>query len=211
MDASAVSTAVTRHRHTKYLGVGEPNPFSDWVREMENVFEVVRCPDELKVEQAAFYLGGLAGGWWYKERDVIRDYCEERGEAAIPWANFKMEMRNEFIPEHIRCKLRVEFDRFVMTDAMTVQDYYIRFNELATYVEDLYLSQSHLALKFEGGLTVKILEKLPLGELSSVKEVYARAENAERLLNMTKDAKEIIGEKRKNESEGGGHQQNKFT
>ncbi|XP_074318762.1 uncharacterized protein LOC141655587 [Silene latifolia] len=94
---------------------------------------------------------------------------------------------------------------------MTLQDYYILFNELATYVDDLHLSQSHLALKFEGGLTVKILEKLPTGELSSVNEVYARAGNAERLLNMTKDAKERFREKRKTESEGGGNQSQKLT
>ncbi|XP_074266810.1 uncharacterized protein LOC141590097 [Silene latifolia] len=175
MDASAISIAISRHRPTKYLGVGKPCLFSDWVREMENVFEVVRCPEELKVEQATFYLGGLAGGWWYKEREAMKNFYEERGKAAIPWADFKMEMRNEFIPEHVMCKLRAKLYWFVMTDVMIVQDYYIRFCELATYVEDLHLSQSHLALKFEGGLTVKLLEKLPPGDLSSVKEVYARA------------------------------------
>ncbi|XP_074278479.1 uncharacterized protein LOC141602068 [Silene latifolia] len=55
MDASAISTTISRHRPTKYLGVWETFLFSDWVREMENVFEVVRCPEDLKVEQAAFY------------------------------------------------------------------------------------------------------------------------------------------------------------
>ncbi|XP_074291031.1 uncharacterized protein LOC141617779 [Silene latifolia] len=145
MDASAVSTTISRHRPTKYLGVGEPFLFSDWVREIENVFEVVRCPEELKVDQASFYLGELVGRWWYKEREAMKNFYEERGEAAIPWANFKMMIRNEFIPEHVRCKLRAEFDRFVMTDAMTVQDYYIRFCELTTYAENLHLSQSHLS------------------------------------------------------------------
>ncbi|XP_074298350.1 uncharacterized protein LOC141629210 [Silene latifolia] len=210
MDASAVSNAISHHRPTKYLGVGEPCLFSDWVREMENVFEVVRCPEELKVEQAAFYLGGLAGGWWYKEREAMKNFYEEKGEAAIPWADFMMEMRNEFIPKHVRCKLRAEFDRFVMTDAMTMQDYYIRFCELATYMEDLHLSQSHLALKFEGGLTIKFLEKLTPGDLSSVKKVYARAGNVERLLGVAKDAKDRSGEKRRNEGEGG-YQPKKIT
>ncbi|XP_074278162.1 uncharacterized protein LOC141601758 [Silene latifolia] len=177
---------------------------------MENVFEVMRCPEELKVEQAAFYLGGLAGGWWYKEREAMKNFYEEMGEAAIPWAEFKMEMRNEFIPEHVRCKLRAEFDRFVMIDAMTVQDYYIRFCELATYLEDLHLSKSHLALKFEGGLTVKLLKKLTPGDLSSVKESYARAGNAERLLGAAKDAKDKSGEKWRNEGEGG-YQPKKIT
>ncbi|XP_074299698.1 uncharacterized protein LOC141630848 [Silene latifolia] len=210
MDASAVSIAISRHHPTKYLGVGEPYLFSDWVREIENVFEVVRCQEELKVEQAAFYLGGLAGGWWYKEQEAMKNFYEERGEAAIPWPDFKMEMRNEFIPEHVRGKLRVEFDRFVMTDVVTVQDYYIRFCELATYVEGLHLRQSHLALKFEGGLTVKLLEKLTLGDLSSVKEVYDRAGNTERLLDVAKDAKDRSGEKMRNEGEGG-YQPKKIT
>ncbi|XP_074319923.1 uncharacterized protein LOC141656767 [Silene latifolia] len=210
MDASAVSTAISCHCPTKYPGVGESCLFSDWVREMENVFNVIRCSGELKVEQVAFYLGGLVGGWWYKEREAMKNLYEERGEAAIPWANFKIEMRNEFIPEHVRCKLRAEFDRFVMIDAMTVQDYYIRFCELATYVEDLNLIQSHLDFKFEGGLTVKLLEKLPPRDLSSVKEVYARAGNAERLLGVIKDSKERSGEKRRNEGEGG-YQPKKIT
>ncbi|XP_074297981.1 uncharacterized protein LOC141628784 [Silene latifolia] len=52
---------------------------------------------------------------------------------------------------------------------------------ISRYAEDMGLSQENLALMFEKELTPKIMEKLPVGALTDLKEVYERARRAERL------------------------------
>ncbi|XP_074303783.1 uncharacterized protein LOC141638275 [Silene latifolia] len=150
---------------------------------MESMLEVVRCPGEMMVEQAAFYLRDKAGVWWHNEREGARAYYRSLGQPAIPWAGFKRVMRDHFVPEHIRAKLRAEFDSFSMADNMTVTEYYHRFIELSRYAEDMQLSQRSSPLRFENGLEMKIMEKLPVGVLSYLKDVYERAGHAERVVN----------------------------
>ncbi|XP_074265528.1 codeine O-demethylase-like [Silene latifolia] len=71
------------------------------------------------------------------------------------------------------------------------------------------LSQENLALRFEKVLTPKIMEKLPVGVLTDVIEVYERAGRAERLVEMAKKNRERGPVKRKDESEADGLSSNK--
>ncbi|KAH9613870.1 hypothetical protein KSS87_015221 [Heliosperma pusillum] len=109
----------------------------------------------------------------------------------------------EFVPEHIRSKMRGEFERFKMKVDMSLEEYHNQFMELSTYVADLKLSPKILAVRFDKGLTLDILKRLPVwfpNEVRDVREVYLRAKYAERLTMMTKDLKKERGEKRKVES-----------
>ncbi|XP_074270973.1 uncharacterized protein LOC141594886 [Silene latifolia] len=174
VDASRMGTTISRFNPTTYEGTCEPKLLDNWHREMESVLEVVNCPDDMKVEQAVFYLRVESGVWWHREKEAAREYYKSIGELAIPWAEFKKELRNHFIPEHIRSKLRAEFDTFDMTDSVTLAEYYHNFNELSHNTEDIELSQLSLALRFEMGLSRKIMEKLCAGVISDLKEVYER-------------------------------------
>ncbi|XP_074278230.1 uncharacterized protein LOC141601824 [Silene latifolia] len=73
----------------------------------------------------------------------------------------------------------------------------------------MQLSQWSLALRFEKGLALMIMEKLPAGVISNLKDVNERARHAERLVDMAKEAKEKGIEKRKAESEGGNQSSHK--
>ncbi|XP_074293388.1 uncharacterized protein LOC141620410 [Silene latifolia] len=122
-------------------------------------------------------------------------------------------MREHFVPEHICHKLRAEFDSFTMADDMTVTEYYHRFLELSRYAEDMQLGQQGLALHFEKGLATKIMDRLPAGVLSNLKEVYARFGHAKRLADLSMEAKERNTKKRKVESESGnqsGHKKSNY-
>ncbi|XP_074277977.1 EG45-like domain containing protein [Silene latifolia] len=87
-------------------------------------------------------------------------------------------MREQFVPEHIQHKMRSEFESFTMTEEMTVTEYYHRFLELSRYVEDMQLGQRGVALRFERGLSAKIMNRLPAGVATDLKEVYLRAASA---------------------------------
>ncbi|XP_074308610.1 uncharacterized protein LOC141643370 [Silene latifolia] len=209
VDASYLNTTISRINHTTYEGTGEPKLRDNWHREMEIVLEVVHYLAEMMVEQAAFCLRDEAGLWWHNEREGARAYYWNLGQPVIPWAGFKRAMTYHFVLEHIRAKLRVEFNSFTMIDIMTITEYYHRFMELSSYAEDLQQSQRSLALCFEKELALKIMENLQAGVIFDLKDFYERAGHAERLVDMAKEAKEKGAEKRKAESDGGNQSSHK--
>ncbi|XP_074305977.1 uncharacterized protein LOC141641205 [Silene latifolia] len=202
VNLAKMSTAISRLNPTNYMGTGVQILLENFHHEMENILGVVHCPGEFKVEQVAFYLRDSAGEWWNKVKDSTLDIYMKQSNTAIPWSEFKRVMRQEFVPEHLRSKLCVEFDSFKMTGDMTLTEYYHKFNKKATYAEDMGLSQENLALRFEKGLTYQIMEKLPAGTLTNVKEAYDRAGRAERLVEMAKENWEKGSEMKKAGSDG---------
>ncbi|XP_074290794.1 uncharacterized protein LOC141617491 [Silene latifolia] len=149
VDASQLNTTISRLNPSTYEGTGEPKLLDNWHREIESLLKIVKCLSEMAVEQVAFYLRGEAGVW------------------------LQSAMEEHFVPEHIRHKLRAEFDSFTMADDMTVTKYYHRFLELSRYAEDMQFGQRGFALRFEKGLAPKIMDRLPAGVLTDLKEVYA--------------------------------------
>ncbi|XP_074267000.1 uncharacterized protein LOC141590299 [Silene latifolia] len=180
VDASQLSTTIYRFHPSTYEGTGEPKLLDNWHREMESLLEVVKYPVDMMVEQVAFYLRNEAGVWWQNVREDARAYYKDQRYGVIPWSGFKSAVRKHFVPEHILHKLSAEFDSFTMADDMTVMEYYHRFLELSRYTEDMRMGQRGLALRFEKGLAPKIMDRLPAGGLTDVKELYARAGHAER-------------------------------
>ncbi|XP_074290696.1 uncharacterized protein LOC141617400 [Silene latifolia] len=128
-----MSANIARHNPTKYDGLGEPSLLGDCHREFDKIFELLNCPAELKVNQAAYYLRGKAGLWWNRSNEVWREAWKETDEYFITWKGFKETTRTVFVPEHVRSKMRDEFDSFKMTAEMTVESYHNRFMELAEY------------------------------------------------------------------------------
>ncbi|XP_074299116.1 uncharacterized protein LOC141630144 [Silene latifolia] len=63
-----------------------------------------------------------------------------------------------------------------MAPDMTVAEYYHKFNEKSRYAEDIEVSQENLALRFEKGLTPKIMEKVPLGVLTMLRKFMSAPE-----------------------------------
>ncbi|XP_074321687.1 uncharacterized protein LOC141658714 [Silene latifolia] len=190
VDFSKMSTTISRFNPTTYVGTGAPILLDNWHREMENILGMVHCPEEFKVEQVAFYLRDSAGEWWDKVKNNALDIYLKKDKAVIPWSECIRAMRNEFVPEHFRSKMRDEFDSFKITGDMTVKEYYHKFNEKSRYPKDKGLNLVNLALRFEKGLTYQIMEKLPAGTLTDVKEIYERAGQVERLVGMAKEIRE---------------------
>ncbi|XP_074291860.1 uncharacterized protein LOC141618676 [Silene latifolia] len=197
MNPSKVGASVARYKPAKYEGVGEPSLLGEWCREFDNIFELIACPEEMQVDQAVFYLRRKAGRWWTKNKATIREAFQLSEEPFVSWQNFKNILRNTFIPEHIRSKMRAHFDSFKMTDEMTVEDCHNIFMELAEYVADLNYNDEVLAMRFEKGLTLAIKKRLTAGVPTTVEEVYQRAGHAERIKEMVIEEKKEKGEKKR--------------
>ncbi|XP_074314555.1 uncharacterized protein LOC141649774 [Silene latifolia] len=200
VDLSKMSAKILRHNPTKYDGLGEPSLLGEWCREFDNIFELMGCPEELQVDQAAFYLRAKAGLWWTCPNEAIKEAAANNGNDYVKWKGFKKILMTTFVPEYIRSRIRAEFDSFMMMDDMTVETYHNRFMELAEYVDDLNFTPEMLSLRFEKGLTTNIKKRLADGEPKNMDEIYQRAGYAERIADMLKEEKKEKGEKKKTES-----------
>ncbi|KAK9723641.1 hypothetical protein RND81_05G015000 [Saponaria officinalis] len=205
VSASFVSAPLSRHRPPKYDGMGGPAVLEDWLRKFEKLFTTVGCLNELRVDQAACYLRSRADLWWYDNQAQLRLYYDAvaNGDDEFGWASFRKALRDEFFPEHLRHAKRTEFDNFKQREGTTVKEYYAEFMDLASYSSDLKMSDEVLAARFERGLAMHILEKIPAGIPTTVRDIYLKAGHAQRLCDLKRD---LRAEKRKNEGgDSGGH------
>ncbi|XP_074301533.1 uncharacterized protein LOC141632934 [Silene latifolia] len=200
MDPAKMSTIVARHNPTIFTGEGEPHLLGDWCREFTNLFELIACPEELQVDQAAHYLRATAGEWWNRNKAEIRHVARDIEEGYVSWLEFQVILTDQFMPEFRKAKLREEFDTFKMTEDMTVETYHRKFRLLASYIDEFAKNETMLAMRFERGLTVDIKKRLTAAPPTTVQDIYLRAGAAERLSEQIKEDKKGKAEKRKSET-----------
>ncbi|XP_074305802.1 uncharacterized protein LOC141641024 [Silene latifolia] len=195
-----MSTIVARHNPTIFTGEGEPHLLGDWCQEFTNLFELIACPEELQVDQAAHYLRATAGEWWNRNKAEIRHVARDIEEGYVSWLEFQVILTDQFMPEFRKAKLREEFDTFKMTEDMTVEKYHRKFRLLASYIDEFAKNETMLAMRFERGLTVDIKKRLTAAPPTTVQDIYLRAGAAERLSKQIKEDKKGKAEKRKSET-----------
>ncbi|KAK9715708.1 hypothetical protein RND81_06G184100 [Saponaria officinalis] len=178
--ATSMTRAVSHQRPSQFDGKGDPVKLENWVREFEKIFTTLKCPQDLKVDQAAYYLTDQADLWWNENKVRLSvptyQYDQNREEIETPfsWNDFKKALRQEFFPEHMRKGKRNEF------------------NNLR---QELVPTEEAKASRFEQGLDLDIQEKFGGANDTTLMEVYTRASNIERVQKLKK---KMIGEKRKN-------------
>ncbi|KAL9232394.1 hypothetical protein vseg_007509 [Gypsophila vaccaria] len=171
-----MSTIIARHHPPEFDGTGGPAALEDWTRCLGKQLSTVGCPDALRVDQAVYYLKGVADMWWYNNQDQLTLYhkAEANGEESFGWSSFKKSLRDEFFPEHLRHAKRTKLDSFKQEDGISVEEYYIKFMELSAFSTDLKMSDEVLAARFERGLDIHHLEKMSAGVPSTVRDVYLK-------------------------------------
>ncbi|XP_074313456.1 uncharacterized protein LOC141648628 [Silene latifolia] len=195
-----MSTTVARHNPTIFTGEGEPHLLGEWCREFTNLFELIACPEELQVDQAAHYLRATAGEWWIRNKAEIRHVARDIEEGYVSWLEFQAILTDQFMPEFRKAKLREDFDKFRMTEDMTVDTYHRKFRLLASYIDEFAREETMLAMRFERGLTMDIKKRLTAAPPTTVQDIYLRAGAAERLSEQIKEDKKGKVEKRKPET-----------
>ncbi|XP_074266239.1 uncharacterized protein LOC141588709 [Silene latifolia] len=200
IDPARMSTTVARHNPTIFTGEGEPHLLGEWCREFTNLFELIACPEELQVDQAAHYLRATAGEWWIRNKAEIRHVARDIEEGYVSWVEFQAILTDQFMPEFRKAKLREDFDTFQMTEDMTVDTYHRKFRLLASYIDEFARNETMLAMRFERGLTVDIKKRLTAAPPTTVQDIYLRAGAAERLSEQIKEDKKGKAEKRKPET-----------
>ncbi|XP_019192768.1 PREDICTED: uncharacterized protein LOC109187077 [Ipomoea nil] len=85
-----VGRLVSGHRPPVFAGEEDPVLLEEWIRSLDNIFAVVGCPDDRRVELATFYFSHEADLWWVHEGPA----CQE--EPGFDWSALKDKLRESF-------------------------------------------------------------------------------------------------------------------
>ncbi|KAL9239005.1 hypothetical protein vseg_013364 [Gypsophila vaccaria] len=157
----------------------------------------------MKVDQDAFYLSGQADLWWHENKDKLSkpsyqtDLKDEETQVTFGWTQFKKALTQEFFPDPMR---KAKRSNSLEQGSMSVQEYYNKFQELARFTPEMVPTEEARASKFEDGLSLNIQERLCGASYDTMLQVYTRACNIERVLNLQK---RTTREKRKDVPFGG--------
>ncbi|XP_057247597.1 uncharacterized protein LOC130589955 [Beta vulgaris subsp. vulgaris] len=134
--AGEVFKKVASRNPPVYDGKEDPASLENWIREFDKLFTAVRCDDELKINNATYYLREEADLWWSQRKESLAT------QEDFGWEQFKEALRTKFYPPHLRKKKCLEFTNLRM-GTMTVNEYYSKFIELMS-LEEVYGRAAHL-------------------------------------------------------------------
>jgi len=118
----------------------------NWIREMEEIFRVIRCPKEDKVNLAAFVLQDRADFWL---TFALRIVFNERED--ISWKDFLVAFREQFVLEHSLSEKEQEFWNLTQ-GSMSIMEYATQFSELVMFVPYIGGNERWCVAMFVSGL-----------------------------------------------------------
>ncbi|XP_058740850.1 uncharacterized protein LOC131613174 [Vicia villosa] len=142
-----------RNNPPMFKGTHDPEGAQKWLKEVERIFRVIDCAENLKVRFGTHMLSEEADDWWLSTKAEL-----DAGDTAITWTVFRREFLRRYFPEDVRGRKEVEFLALVQGN-MSVPEYAAKFVELARYYvhynED-EASEFSKCVKFENGLRDEI-------------------------------------------------------
>jgi hypothetical protein len=128
------------HRETSYLDFSETRPplfvkaedpleADEWIRVVEQKFELLRCMETQKPLFAAQQLRGPASTWWGNYVAI------QPTDHQIIWDEFKLAFWEHYIPEGVLHMKHEEFMK-LKQGGDTVTQYLNKFNHLSQYAID---------------------------------------------------------------------------
>jgi len=109
----------------KFQGGSDPLKYEEWMRRMENPFEIMECPTRFKVALATYQFEGEVEYWWgtVKPRE---------GENPIMWDRLKEMLDNQYYPRDVRRMKEREF-LSLKQGSLSIMEYATKFNELSRF------------------------------------------------------------------------------
>ena len=179
--AFSMSKRISQNKPPTYSGAGKPAALKSWLREFDKLFNVVQCPEHLRVDQAAFYLQEEADYWWSNARDSVMSDPDN----PLSWKDFKTMIREKFYPPHIRKQKSNEFARLEM-GGMSVDEYYKKFMEYVKYCPDDVPTEEKKMQRFELGLVNQVQVLIDSDRYTTLDAMYQRAAQVGSLLKLDK-------------------------
>ena len=139
----------TDTRPPVFTKADEPLEANDWLRTMEQKFDLIPCTEYQKPAFAAQQLRGAASAWW---ANLV---AMQPAGIPITWAEFCTAFRAHYIPEGVMAMKLDEFLALKQGD-QTVMQYVGRFNHLSQYASEHVNTDAKKKRWFMRGLNTKL-------------------------------------------------------
>ncbi|GAB2217412.1 hypothetical protein Droror1_Dr00000595 [Drosera rotundifolia] len=148
IDSSIYVRGHNTYHPKRFGGDGDPATLEDWIRNLEKLFNVVQCPETLRVNFAVYYLEGEASAWW--------STIEERAkEPTFNGESFKKLIRERFYPVSLQVLKRDEF-LAIKQGNMTVPEYATQFTTLLRFATSFFSQGCREAAPVPEGTWLKV-------------------------------------------------------
>ena len=127
----------------------EPLEADDWLRTIEQKFELIHCTEVQKPRFAAQQLRGAAGAWW------VNLVAVQPAGHQINWREFKDAFRAHYIPDGVMTMKLEEFLSLKQGEH-PVMHYVGRFNHLSQYAIEYVNTDRKKKNHFMRGLNTKL-------------------------------------------------------
>ncbi|XP_074288953.1 uncharacterized protein LOC141614097 [Silene latifolia] len=174
VDFAKMSINIARFNPKEYMGTGVPILLDNWHREMENILNVVHCPEDFKVEQAMFYLRDAAGEWWDKVRESALDLAGLEVQPGYGCAVFSEALKKRFYPEEMHWQKEQDF-LHLQKGSMTIEEYTNKFVKLSHFVTSVDMDEVSRTRRYEKNLAPKVRIAMSGIPSTSVQQAHDRA------------------------------------
>ncbi|XP_047336933.1 uncharacterized protein LOC124940453 [Impatiens glandulifera] len=107
----------------------DPLKAEKWIKDLEKLFDVLKCDDAEKVQFTIFQLQGNASDWWELKKQTY-----ERDTSTLSCDTFKKDFYNTYFPKSLRPEKEMEFINLKQGN-MTITEYQARFVDLAKFAQ----------------------------------------------------------------------------
>ncbi|XP_043714573.1 uncharacterized protein LOC122662935 [Telopea speciosissima] len=147
-----------------------PAVATQWISDLEKVYDVIKCTDAKKVMCATFMLQGEADQWWKMTKPIL-----EAGDRQITWDGFTAASDDKYFPPCVKQKKIFEF-MYLTQGSQTVMMYERKFEELSRYTPHMVSTEEMKARQFEQGLRVEIQKSISPMQLKTYAEVVHKSQ-----------------------------------
>jgi len=109
----------------KFQGGANPLKYEEWIRKLENLFEIIECPERYKVALASYQFEGEAEYWW----ETVKP---RREEDPLTWTRLKELMDRKYYPTDVQRMKEWEFLGLKQGN-LSAMEYACKFNELSRF------------------------------------------------------------------------------
>ena len=109
----------------KFRGGTDPMVYEEWLQRMENLLEIMECPERFNVHLATYQFEKEAEFWW-------RIVKPRASEPVLNWSQLKALMDAQYYRRDVRKVKDREF-LCLKQGEMSVMEYAAKFNELSHF------------------------------------------------------------------------------
>ncbi|XP_024986551.1 uncharacterized protein LOC112521790 [Cynara cardunculus var. scolymus] len=174
-----------------------------WIKEIEFVFNIIRCSETDKVRFAVSILKSNALFWWEVELLAKIEILQ-----TLSWAEFVNKFKEQFLTKAVVRQMEEDFLKLEQ-GTKTVQEYTEKFIEYSQFIEHYISSESRNVERYIWGLKPSIREFVIAMNLAMFSLTIDATEVTERNKNRQEEGK--VTEKRKWERPSTGYRGPKYV